>query len=113
MASLRAGWWTVRAMRRARDNLGRPGFGADHIPPPPQVGAEAGHAVRSLLRRRPQTCLVQALVLQRWHAAHGDRRDLVIGVTAPSRGFRAHAWIEGDPACHNVGFVELLRRPGP
>jgi hypothetical protein len=40
--------------------------------------------------------LVNAIVLQAWHAAHGRRRDLVIGTTGPE-GFRAHAWLEGGP----------------
>jgi hypothetical protein len=47
-------------------------------------------------------------VLQAWHAAQGRPRDLVIGVTAPSAGFQAHAWLDGE----NPGaFEELLRRP--
>jgi hypothetical protein len=40
--------------------------------------------------------LVNAIVLQAWEAAHGRRRDLVIGTTGPE-GFRAHAWLEGGP----------------
>lgn len=83
------------------------------IPRPPKVAAEAGRAVRGVLRRRPQTCLVQAVVLQRWHAALGDRRDVVVGVTALRQGFHAHAWLEGEPACHAAGFVDLLRSPAP
>jgi hypothetical protein len=35
-------------------------------------------------------------VLQAWDAAHGRSRDLVIGITGPD-GFRAHAWLDGDP----------------
>jgi hypothetical protein len=49
-------------------------------------------------------------VLQRWYAAQGDRRDLIVGVTSPAEGFRAHAWIERDEADHGEGFVELFRR---
>jgi hypothetical protein len=113
LASLRAAWWTLRAIRTARGNLRRPDFGADRIPLPPPVSANAGHAVRGVLARRHDSCLVRALVLQRWHAAHGERRDLVIGVTPPRQGFRAHAWIDGDPTCHEAGFIELLRRSGP
>ena len=69
--------------------------------------------VAAVLRRRPSTCLEQATVLQAWHAAHGRARDLIIGVTAPKEGFRAHAWLDGDPQCHDEGFRELLRRPAP
>lgn len=67
--------------------------------------------MRAVLRRRSDTCLVRATVRQAWHAAHGVHRDLVIGVTAPGRGFQAHAWLDGDPPCHSEGFHELLRRP--
>jgi hypothetical protein len=51
--------------------------------------------VRATLRRMRQTCLVNSIVLQAWQAAHGHRRDLVVGVTGPDR-FHAHAWLEGD-----------------
>jgi hypothetical protein len=43
-----------------------------------------------------ETCLVNSIVVQAWEAAHGRRRDLVIGITGLD-GFRAHAWLEGDP----------------
>ncbi|CAN5649373.1 hypothetical protein BH20ACT23_BH20ACT23_14520 [soil metagenome] len=62
---------------------------------------------------RTATCLERATVLQAWYAAQGQRRDLIIGVTAPQTGFRAHAWLDGDPPCHTEGFHELLRRPLP
>jgi hypothetical protein len=52
--------------------------------------------VRGALRRQRESCLVNAIVRQAWEAAHGQRRDLVIGTTAPD-DFRAHAWLEGDP----------------
>lgn len=52
--------------------------------------------MRGALRRWRESCLVNAIVLQAWEAAHGRRRDLVVGVTGPN-GFRAHAWLEGDP----------------
>ena len=59
------------------------------------------------------TCLERATVLQAWDAAHDRPRELIIGVTSPRKGFRAHAWLEGDPPCHEEGFTELLRRPPP
>jgi hypothetical protein len=52
--------------------------------------------VRGGLRRFGESCLVNAIVLQAWEAAHGRRRDLVVGITRPD-GFRAHAWLQGDP----------------
>ena len=51
------------------------------------------------------------MISQAWLEAHGESRDIIIGVTRPSSGFRAHAWLDGDPPCHDEGFVELTRRP--
>jgi hypothetical protein len=79
-----------------------------------------------MLRRVGETCLVNAIVLQAWEAAHGQRRDLVIGTTGPD-GFHAHAWLDGDPIvpASDPGldtslpaggvrtFSELVRRPAP
>jgi len=69
--------------------------------------------VYAVLRRGDYTCLEQALVRQAWDAAHGRPRELVIGVTSPSGGFGAHAWLDGDPARTAGDFVELLRHPAP
>jgi hypothetical protein len=77
------------------------------------VGEGATPAVAGVLKRAGASCLVRSLVLQRWHATHGTRRDLVIGVTSPASGFRAHAWLEGEPAHTTVEFVELTRQPAP
>jgi len=65
--------------------------------------------VAAVLARRPASCLERALVLQRWDAAHGRPRDVVIGVTSPA-DFSAHAWLDGDPAGAGP-FQELLRLP--
>ena len=47
------------------------------------------------------------MVRQRWLVAHGQPREVAIGVTSPAAGFAAHAWLVGeeDPA----GFHELTR----
>lgn len=108
----RARWWALRATRLARRGVHRPGFSADLLPAPPPVGERSTPAVKGVLKRARATCLVRSLVLQRWYAAHGSRRDLIIGVTAPSAGFAAHAWLDGDPV-HAGEFVELTRRPAP
>jgi hypothetical protein len=42
--------------------------------------------------------------------AHGDERDLVIGITVPAEDFEAHAWLEGDDVDEVDGFTELVRR---
>lgn len=108
--SLRAAWWTLRALRVARQIGSLTGSGNHPLPSPPAVSAHATHAVLGVLHRRRATCLVRALVRQRWDASQGKPRDLIIGVIPPSRGFRAHAWLDGDPPCHHDGFTELLRR---
>lgn len=110
-AAVRAAWWALRTIRTARRNVEKPDFGAGLLPLPPRLDGDAGRGVRAVLRRRPQSCLVRSLVLQRWYAGQGDHRDLVIGVTAPDRGFHAHAWLEGERGHEESGFVELLRRP--
>lgn len=111
LSNLRAALWALRALRVAKKELrgGRwESIGLPHVPnvPPPSV-----RAVDSILRRTGATCLPTAIVRQAWFAAHGSKRDLVVGVTAPSRGFEAHAWLEGDPPCHAERFEEFLRRP--
>jgi hypothetical protein len=63
--------------------------------PPLGLPADAERGVKAALRRSGASCLVSALVRQRWEVAHGRRRDLVVGVTGPVE-FRAHAWLEGD-----------------
>lgn len=113
VASLRAALWTFRAARRARRRLRAGGVPAVSLPPVPGVDASARRGVYAVLRRGGYTCLEQALVRQAWDAAHGQPRELVIGVTSPSGGFGAHAWLEGDPARTVEEFVELLRHPAP
>ena len=77
---------------------------------PPSLPPSSARGVRVVLRNRPNSCLERALVLQRWEAAQGYPRDVVIGVTAPD-DFKAHAWLDGDPS-ESGEFAELLRAPG-
>jgi Transglutaminase-like superfamily len=126
---------------RTRRLLAAEGLEAALAPPaPPPLPADAERGVSAVLRRRGESCLVRSIVLQAWEAAHGRRRDLIVGVTDPA-GFRAHAWLEGDAAHTDAGlnpsglglgnadvvveaddgagaparrqFHELLRRPAP
>jgi hypothetical protein len=113
VSGLRAALWAVRAARRAPGSVRRAGAGAPSIPPPPRVGASGERAVQAVLSWRIYTCLERAVVRQAWEAAHGVRRELIIGVTSPSRGFSAHAWLEGDPPPDHEGFVELARWSAP
>lgn len=82
------------------------------LPGVPFVGRAAERGVKGSLRRMGETCLVKALVMQRWKAAFGEKADLIVGVTAPKLGFKAHAWLEGEPPCHDEGFSELVRLDG-
>jgi hypothetical protein len=73
---------------------------------PPHAGARG---VFWVLRRRNATCLERSLLLQAWYAAQGVRRDVIIGVTAPTADFAAHAWLEGDTSEAEGEFRELQR----
>jgi Transglutaminase-like superfamily len=96
-ANLRAAGWAVRTARRTRRLLETRGLDAAiGPPPPPPLPADAERGVRGALRHLSETCLVSAIVIQAWEAAHGQHRDLIIGTTAPN-DFRAHAWLAGDP----------------
>jgi Transglutaminase-like superfamily len=139
-ANLRAALWALGTARRTRRLLAVEGLEAALAPPaPPPLPPEAERGVRAALSRRGESCLVRAIVLQSWEASHGRGRDLIVGVTDPA-GFKAHAWLEGDPLHTDAGldpsrfglgqageaadagdhdppdrrpFHELLRRPAP
>ena len=109
MAALRAAWWARSALRTARRALAAGEVKEIELPNPPRLPASAVRGVDALLRRQESTCLERALVRQRWLAAHGDPRPIAIGVTAPSRGFQAHAWLVGENDPLAPGFQELTR----
>ena len=111
LASLRAAFWTWRSARYATRAVKRRALDPIALPRVPSIPPSASRGVVAVLRRRSDTCLVRAVVRQAWLKAHGDRRELIIGVKPPSKGFEAHAWLAGDDPCHNEGFTELLRRP--
>lgn len=80
------------------------------LPRLPALPPSAGRGVRVVLRRLPATCLERAVVLQRWRAAQGDPREVVIGVRGTHKHFRAHAWLEDEAPAPDVGeFRELVR----
>lgn len=97
VTNLRAAWWAIRTARRTRRLLEAEGLDAalSPPPPPPQLPARAERGVKGALRRWNESCLVNAIVIQAWEAAHGRRRDLLVGITGPG-DFSAHAWLEGD-----------------
>jgi hypothetical protein len=105
---MRAAWWARRAVPRVRRQL-RDGRLRDvELAEPPRIPAEAERGVHAVLRRLPSSCLERAIVLQRWHAAHGRSVDVIVGVTAPG-DFRAHAWLDCEPAPAFPRFAELFR----
>jgi hypothetical protein len=94
ICELRAAWWAYRCLRDVRHHLAIGQL--DVRVGPPALPPTAVRGVNAVLRITRPTCLEAALVRQRWLRAHGVLRDVVIGVTAPRDGFRAHAWLE-DP----------------
>lgn len=111
LASLRAATWALRGIRDARRGIRAAGLAANPVNPPPVLPFPAGRAVTAILRWQRATCLVRALVWQRWLASQGEARDLLIGVPPPRPGFRAHAWLEAERPGEGAGLVELLRWP--
>lgn len=108
---LRAAGWTALAVVRARRQLRGGGLDRLSLRPAPFLTPAAVRGVLGVLRRTRSACLVRSSVLQAWYAGQGERRDLVVGVTPPSGGFRAHAWLDGEAGCPDGQFTELLRRP--
>jgi hypothetical protein len=113
LSSARAVWWAQRAGRQARRDLSAGSLDSLMVLPPPPLPQGCRRWAVTVLRLRHDTCLVRSAVLQAWDAAHGRPRDLLIGVTAPGAGFKAHAWLEGEPASASAGFAEFTRRPPP
>ena len=112
ITTLRAAWWADRAAALARRRLISDGLGCvGPLLVPPSLPPEAGRVVEAVLRRRGRTCLERALVLQAWHAADGESRDVVIGVARSEPSFRAHAWLDGDPSVRESDFEVLRRQP--
>jgi hypothetical protein len=101
--------WTLYAARNVRKQLAQGGIERLDVPRSPRLPAGAVRGVTGALYRRKESCLVRSAILQEWHAAHGTRRDLVIGVTAPGPDFAAHAWLEGEALAESDGFMEISR----
>lgn len=110
LATIRAAWWAYRSLRRARRALRTSGLEELALDDPPDLPASASRGVRVVLRREPSTCLERALVLQRWHAAHGQPLDVIVGVAGSGPSFRAHAWLENETGtAATTPFTELRR----
>jgi hypothetical protein len=106
-------WWTLRMWWRVHRGLDgdirRRGVRAAPalLPAPPT--AHSRRAAQLTLACCQATCLERALLRQARAAGAGIPRDVIVGVTAPATGFRAHAWLDGDQV--EPGLVELWRYP--
>jgi hypothetical protein len=109
VSTLRAAWWAQGALKVIRRELERGELSRIDVPSPPNLPASACRGVDAVLRRRRHSCLERALVRQRWLVAQGQSREIAIGVTPPSQGFLAHAWLVGeeDPVARR--YQELIR----
>lgn len=107
---LRAGVWTLRCLFRCR-RLDEHDVRTVAFPSSAHIGRRGGRAVARLLRDREDKCLSNALIAQAWRSDHGDPVDVVIGVTAPSSGFTAHAWLADAPVAAAAGHEEIHRIP--
>jgi hypothetical protein len=106
-------WWTLRMWWRVHrcldDGAWRRGVRAAPALLPAPATPYSRRAVRLTLACCRATCLERALIRQACAAGAGVPRDVIVGVTAPATGFRAHAWLDGDRV--EPGFVELWRYP--
>jgi hypothetical protein len=107
LPTLRAAFWTLRALRVTRHQLRRGTIEGVEIPSPPALPGTAIRGVRAVLRRLPNTCLERSLILQRWLRTFGSAPDVVVGVSGPTPNFKAHAWLDGE--VDGEQFEELLR----
>jgi hypothetical protein len=111
---LRTAAWALRARVQARRAVWGEGIGKPiRLASAPSTPLATTRAVHSVLMRTGATCLVRSLVLQRWYADHGETVDVVVGVTAPSDGFRAHAWLDRPDEPGIEDFSELYRLAAP
>jgi hypothetical protein len=109
--TLRAAFWTARALFQARRQLRRGNFRNVEIATPPILPFGSERGVHGVLRRLPNTCLERSLVLQRWLSRRSRPTDVIIGVARGSDTYHAHAWLDGAP--EGDAFHELIRLPAP
>jgi hypothetical protein len=102
LTKLRVLLWTLAVRVVVRRQLGRSGLQRITLPRAPRVGAAHAGKVDRVLTATRTTCLTRSIVMQRFLADNGDEIDILIGATAPSAGFRAHAWL-ARPVEANAG----------
>jgi hypothetical protein len=75
-------------------------------------GKRASAGVAGALARLHPSCLEEVLILQKWRAALGDHRDVIVGV--PKSGFTnqtAHAWLVGAESGELYIPIHTFRAP--
>jgi hypothetical protein len=110
-AQIRSALWAARARFLVARRLRQQEITEVSVPEAPKLGLNATRGVNVALRLTGATCLQRSVVLQQWYADHGVARDVVIGVTSPRAGFKAHAWIEQPGKTIETGFTEITRLP--
>ena len=111
--AVRTAAWTRHSLHDVRRQLRiEDGLRGLTLAAPPGTRPIDRTATQLVLRAGKARCLEKAVVVQRFDAAAGRPRTLIIGVTGPQQGFRAHAWLEGDPQ-RDDSLQELLRREAP
>lgn len=110
--TVRTAGWALLALRSARHQLRHRALREVDLGAPAAVRAKDRRAAVATLRVAGASCLERSLVLQRFDAAAGCPRDLIIGVTAPESGFRAHAWLAGEELLDG-SFQEITRHRPP
>lgn len=104
----------MRALRRVRRELRTKQVDAVTVPVSPSAGMAAIHGPLGVLRLQHATCLERALVMQRWLDDQGHPCEVIIGVSRPSSGFTAHAWLETDRiSTEHAEHKEIMRLPAP
>jgi hypothetical protein len=111
IADLLAAWWALEALKAVRSRLAAGELRGIVLAPPRRVALGGRWGVRLVLWLRHASCLESALIRQRFSAATGDRRDVVIGVSRPSARFGAHAWLDGERDGERFELRELTRVP--
>lgn len=111
-STLRAAWWTLISIRRARRVMRSVGV-TGRIPPPPDLPGAAARGVHAVLRRTDPTCLERAVVLQTWLAARREPVDIVVGVAVDRGSMIAHAWIEPGTDAAEVDRYRQIHRIVP
>lgn len=112
LPAVRAAGWALRSHHHACRQLRSGRLSDVDVTAPPTTRPVDRRAVLAALRATGASCLERSVVLQRFDAAAGRPRALIIAVSRPGGGFRAHAWLDGDPE-PGTGLHEILRRAAP